>query len=203
MPAHATRSTQLEAVQLVADGMSVPEVARRIGRPATTVRRWARADWFVSRLELLRQRALRQATSASAIAMVEAIATLRELLSPDRPDKTRALAAKTLLDYGIDSRQLDSLPPAPVPRRRLDPKDVTPDQETAAPQSIRPDLHLQPSDFVEVRRLLAQAAGVSESELMEFTSGGSMDEEGAGLTPGDPDPTADGPVSEGGSQVSA
>jgi AraC-like DNA-binding protein len=185
---NASLRTQLRAVELAADGVPPLTIASDLGISESTIRRWARSDWFNSRLELLRQRALRQATAASSIAMVEAIATLRELLSPDRPDKTRALAAKTLLDYGIDSRQLDSLPPAPVPRRRLDPKDVTPDQETAAPQSIRPDLHLQPSDFVEVRRLLAQAAGVSESELAEFTSGGSMDD----LNPGDPEAVVEG-----------
>lgn len=93
-----SREVQVERLALaVASGRSVAGAATELGIAARTAYRMAEEETFRGRVEELRRQAVASAVGSLASAAVEAVMTLKELLSDQTPAPTRLGAARAIL----------------------------------------------------------------------------------------------------------
>jgi transposase-like protein len=98
-----------EAVALaLASGRTVAEVVTTCGSSERTIRRWLAQDDFRRQVAELRAEMLRRALGKLADAAVEAVDTLRGLLSAEG-ESARLGAARVILEQGVKLRESTDL----------------------------------------------------------------------------------------------
>ena len=90
---------QQKAVELLACGLSIREVAARVGRHERTLRRWLDRPEFVEALSELQDAAWRHALRRLRALASKAVDTLRDVLcDPEVPATARVGAAKAVFE---------------------------------------------------------------------------------------------------------
>jgi hypothetical protein len=109
---------QEQAVSLLAGGASQLETARQIGVTRETVNRWCHDYTFSLALNDYSRRINSDATDILRSCIVDAAATLKDLLHRRKPDAIRLRAATTILQ--LANQQLALSLPAKVPSTQFD-----------------------------------------------------------------------------------
>ena len=93
------QNNKKEAMVLLAEGVSVLDVAKKVGVRRETVWRWSQQPEFKAQLTVYREQALRDAQAVLGEVVKEALGALRRVMAdPTAKDADVVKAAKIVLD---------------------------------------------------------------------------------------------------------
>jgi len=101
---------QLRAAEFFLQGLSVKEVAKRVGRSIESVQNWQADPLFKNYLEELHRDCI-QATLSEAVSLTpKALRTLKEIMNDPKAKATdRIKAANSIMQHGMNARHIQEM----------------------------------------------------------------------------------------------